>query len=202
MAVTHPATTPTTTRSTSRGWWSLVLAGGLLGIVGTIWQTVERLDSAVTGQESVCDISSVISCGGVYQHWQASALGVPNALIGLPVFAFATSAAVAALLGSSLSARYLATLLGLSTFMTAFVFWYMEQTAFAIGALCLFCTASMFNILFTAVGLTRIVDAEQALGEGRLGRFVHELVDAGADLLLWFGVAATVGVMLFVGLVL
>jgi uncharacterized membrane protein len=184
----------------ARGWWGLVLAGGLLGIVGTVWQTVERLSALSTSKPSVCDINAVISCGSVYSHWQSSALGVPNSLIGLPVFAIMTSAAVGALLGSRPSKRYVGLLLGLGVFMTLFVVWYMEQTAFAMGALCLFCTASMVNIILIGIGLTRVADAEGALGEGRLGRTVHTMVDSWADLAVWIGLMLLVGVMLFLGL--
>jgi uncharacterized membrane protein len=202
MVLTQPDTSrPQTAPPATRGWWGLLLAGGLLGILGTVWQTTERLSAlATTGGESVCDINAVVSCGSVYEHWQSSALGVPNALIGIPVFAVMASAALGALLGSRLSAAFIATLWGLALFMTMFVFWYMEQTAFAIGALCLFCTASMVNIMLAGIGLTRVADAEGALGDGRVGRAVHRLVDTWADLALWFGLAAVVGVMLFLGL--
>lgn len=184
-----------------RRWWALVLAGGVLGMVGTVWQTMERLSyESGTGGPSVCDINAVISCGSVYGNWQSSALGVPNSLIGLPVFGVMASAGLAALLGSRLSGRYIATIFGLSVFMTLFVTWYMEQTAFAIGALCLFCTASMVNIMMIAIGLTRIADAAGALGDGPLGRRFHVVVDSGMDLAVWIGLAVLVATMLFFGL--
>lgn len=183
-----------------RGWWGLVLGAGLLGVVGTIWQTVERFASLSGERSSVCDINTVISCGSVYDHWQSSALGVPNSLIGLPVFAVLVSAALGALLGSRPSGRYLVVLLGVALFMTVFAFWYMHQSAFSIGALCLFCTASMLNIVLAGVGLVRVVDAEGALGEGATARRVHGLVEDGTDLLIWFVLVLAVGGMLFVGL--
>ncbi len=187
---------------TARGWWGLVLAGGLLGVIGTVWQTVERIGFESGTGSAVCDINAVISCGSTYSFWQSSALGVPNSLIGLPVFAIMTSGALAALLGSRHSGRYIATLLGLSVFMTAFVFWYMEQTAFVMGALCLFCTSSMINIMLVGTGLTRVAAAEGALGDGKAGQRLRLLVDSKADLMVWFGIALIVGVMLFAGLVL
>ena len=196
------ASRPQPAVTTTRTWWLVVLAGGVLGIVGTVWQTVERLSVLATpGEKSVCDINAVISCGSVYERWQSSALGVPNSLIGLPVFAVLASGALAALLGARLSGRYIATLWGLALFMTVFVFWYMEQTAFTIGALCLFCTASMVNIMLAGIGLTRVADAEGALGHGAVGRTVRRLVDGWWDLVLWFTLVAVVAAMLVIGLV-
>jgi uncharacterized membrane protein len=200
---TELAPEPTPTRTDARRWWWLVLAGGLLGIVGRVWRTIERraYGSGDKGP-SVCDISAIVSCTNVYSHWQSSALGVPNSLIGLPVFAFVTSAAIAALLGTVHSTRYVAVVWGLAVFMTLFAVWYMEQTATSIGSLCLFCTASLLNIMLAGVGLTRVVDAHGALGAGRAGQRLHRLVDSWADVALWVGLAFAVAAMLFVGLVL
>lgn len=205
MAVKQTRAQPspgTAVPTASRGWWALVLAGGLLGIIATVWQTAERLSTLSGKGAPVCDINAVVGCGSVYGHWQSSALGVPNSLIGLPVFAIMTSAAAGALLGSRPSRRYLAGLLGLSAFMTVFVVWYMEQTAFVIGSLCLFCAASMVNIILTGIGLTRVADAEGALGEGQLARRVHAMVDSSTDLAVWIGIAVLVGLMLYLGLAL
>lgn len=203
MALTHtePERALAPTRTVSR-WWYVVLAGAVLGVVSTVWQTVERIAYASGDGSAVCDISAVVSCSNVYSHWQSSALGVPNSLIGLPVFAFMASVAVSGLLGSQLSQRFLVGTLGLALFMTGFILWYMEQTAFSIGALCLFCVACMVNITLVSAGLVRVADAEGALGDGRLGQRVHSLVDAWADLAIWTGLLLAVGAMLFVGLVL
>lgn len=203
MALTHsePEQVLAPTR-TVNPWWYVVLAGAALGIASTVWQTVERIAYAAGDGSAVCDISAVVSCSNVYSHWQSSALGVPNSLIGLPVFAFLASVAVSGLLGSQLSQRFLVGALGLALFMTVFILWYMEQTAFSIGALCLFCVACMVNITLVSAGLVRVADAQGALGDGRLGRRVHSLVDAWADLAIWVGLLFAVGAMLFVGLVL
>jgi len=180
-----------------------MLVGGALGLFTAGWQTVERIAwAADPNATSVCEINSVHSCSSVFSHWQSSALGVPNSLIAMGVFAFMASAAASALLGSKLSRRYLATAYGLTLFMTVFIVWYLEQTAFDIGSLCLFCTACMVNISLVGVGLTRIVDAEGALGDGPAGQRLHTLVDSWADIALWVGLGFAVAAMLFVGLVL
>ena len=189
--------------ATAWRWWWVVLAGGVIGIGATVWQTVERIHWAAGDRgNSVCDISAVVSCSNVYSHWQSSALGIPNSLIGLPVFAFMASAALAALLGSRPARPFLLTAYGITLFMTAFVLWYLEQSALSIGALCLFCLGCFVSISLVGVGLTRVVDAEGALGAGAAGRRLRTLVDTWADLAIWAGLAFLVAAMLFVGLVL
>lgn len=190
---------PADPRATRRWWW-VVLVGAAAGVVATVWQTVERLRYAAGDTDSFCDISATLSCSSVYTHWQSSALGIPNSLIGLPVFALIAGTALAALLGSRLSATHLRVVLGLALFMTAFVTWYLQQTAFSIGALCLFCVGCMVSISLAGAGLVRVADAEGALGKGRLAARVRAAVDSWVDLALWLGLGMLVAVMLVVGL--
>jgi uncharacterized membrane protein len=185
----------------ARGWFTMMLVGGVLGAIAAGWQLVERIAYADgTNDGSFCEINSVISCNSIFTHWQSSALGVPNTLVSLPVFALLASAGLAGLLGSRLSRSYLATLFGLTVFMAAFMTWYMQQSAFAIGALCLFCTVGAASLITVGIGLTRVVDAERALGDGRTGRQLRLLVEARADLIIWVGLGALITVLLFLGL--
>ncbi len=184
-------------------WFWLMLAGGVLGGIAAAWQLVERIAYADNpSSASFCEINSVISCNSIFSHWQSSALGVPNTLVSLPVFALLASAGLAGLLGSRLSRPYLATLFGLTVFMAAFVTWYMQQSAFSIGALCLFCTVGAASLVTIGIGITRVVDAEQALGTGRAGRQLRLLVEARADIIIWLGLAALIAVLLYLGLAL
>lgn len=182
-------------------WFALMLGGGVLGAVAAGWSLVERIAYAESpSSASFCEINSVISCNSIFGHWQSSALGVPNTLVSLPVFALLASAGLAGVLGSRLSRGYLATLFGLTVFMTGFVTWYMHQSAFAIGALCLFCTVGAAALITIGIAVTRVVDAEQALGTGRAGRQLRLLVEARADIVVWLGVAALIAVLLWLGL--
>lgn len=186
-----------------RPWWLLTFLGGALGAVTGAWQTVERIAWAADGTTaSFCDVNAWLSCSSVFGHWQSSALGIPNSLIALPVFSVLAATGLAGLLGSRLSNAFVATALGLAVFMTAFIVWYMQQTAFAIGILCLFCAGCALAVLVAGAGLTRVAAAQGALGSGRFGREVGLLVRSGADLMVWGGVALVVLAMLVVGLAL
>ncbi|HEX6248152.1 MAG TPA: vitamin K epoxide reductase family protein [Nocardioidaceae bacterium] len=183
-------------------WFVLMLGGGVVGAVAAGWQLVERIAYAEGAGTGLCEINSVLSCTSIFAHWQSSALGVPNTLVSLPIFALLASGGLAGLLGTRLSRAYAATLFGLTVFMSLFVTWYMHQSAFAIGALCLFCTVGAAALITIGVGVTRVVDAEQALGSGRAGRQLRLLVEARADLIVWAGLAALIAVLLYLGLAL
>lgn len=187
----------------ARPWWGLVLGAGLLGVGTTITQTVERIAYLKNPQAlSICDINSTLSCTSVFSHWQSSALGIPNSLIGLTVFAVLGSAGLAGVLGARLPRAYVATLLGLTVFMAGFITWYMEQSAFAIHVLCLFCVGCAVSVVTAGVGITRVAAAQHALGDGRAGYWLRLLVQSRADLVAWFGLALVIAAMLLFGLVL
>lgn len=200
----RPATPmPTPPARPARVWPALMVLGGLVGMVSGVWQTVERINFAAgTNADAFCEINAVLSCNSVFTHWQSSALGIPNSLISLPVFALLASGGLAALTGTHLSRGYAVTLLGTTMFMAAFLTWYMQQSAFAIGVLCIYCTACAAALVAVGMGVTRVVDAEQALGTGRAGRQLRLLVEARADLIIWAGLAALIAVLLYLGLAL
>lgn len=184
-------------------WFALMLVGGVLGVVSGAWQTVERIAYASgSNADAFCEINSVLSCNSVFSHWQSSALGIPNSLISMPVFAMLAAGGVAGLLGTRLSRSFATTLLGMTVFMAMFLTWYMQQSAFAIGVLCIYCTVCAVGLILVGLGVTRVVDAERGLGTGTVGRQLRLLVEARADVVIWFGLAALIAVLLLVGLAL
>lgn len=206
MTSTLPRPTSTEAPAETRGlspWYALMLAGGALGLFTAGWQTVERIAwAADPNASSVCEINSVLSCSSVFSHWQSSALGVPNSLIAMGVFGTVMSAGLAGVLGSRLSRGYVATVFGLTVFMTAFVVWYLEQSALSIGVLCLFCVGCAVNIIVAGIGVTRVASRTGALGQGGFGRGVAAMVEARADVVAWLGLAALLTLMMVLGLTL
>jgi uncharacterized membrane protein len=198
----HGGSSPRVSRTSStRPWYRLVLLAATVGIVSASWQLVERIAVAQDADAaSVCDFNSVLSCTSVFTQWQSSALGVPNTLVSLPIFAALAATAVAGLLGSRFASSYLAVLLALSLFMAAFATWYSFQTGFVMGAMCLFCTVGSACVLAAGIGVARVAAAGRALGDGRAGRALALLVDSKSDMIAWLGLILINAVMLYFGL--
>lgn len=184
--------------STSRAPWVAVVIASLAGIGFTAIQTVERI--AVLKDPAtalLCDVNSVVSCSTVLGAWQSSViLGVPNAFIGAAMFAVFLSAGLAGALGSQPSRAYVLTILGLVVFFAAFATWFMVQTAFVIGALCLWCTGIVTAVALIGAALTRVAARGSASGSR------WALLDrAGVDLIVWAGWWVLVLGLVAVGLV-
>ena len=128
--------------------------GGIIaaaaGMGSTVAQIVERIALAENPKAHLsCNISKLISCTDVLLAPQASVFGpIPNAAIGLTMFSVFITAFFVAASKTSISRGLARGVQFLMLFMLGFVTWFMWQTAFVIGALCLYCsviaTATVF----------------------------------------------------------
>lgn len=187
--------------SGGRGWWAAVLVSGLAGVAFTGIQIVEKI--TISRQPSTvlsCDINSVVSCTSVLTAWQSSVLGPPNSLVGAVMFALLASGGLAGVLGSRASRPYLLTLWGLAVFFLGFASWFMYQTAFRIGALCLWCTGIVTAVVVISAALTRLNHRHATLGDGRAGRALDLMVHSKGDLIVWAGWWVVLAVLVWAGL--
>lgn len=179
--------------------WVLTAVAALAGIGFTATQVVERI-AILKDPTTVlaCDVNASISCSNVLSAWQSSViLGIPNAFIGAVMFSLFLSGALAGLLGSGLSRAYLLTLLGLVVFFAAFATWFMIQTAFVIGALCLWCTGIVTAVAVIGACLTRV-----AARAAEPGSRIALLDRSSVDLIAWAGWWVLVLGLVAVGLLL
>jgi uncharacterized membrane protein len=184
-----------------RGWWAAVLVAGLAGIVFTGLQIVEKI--AISNKPAtvlLCDVNSVVSCSNVLNAWQSSVLGPPNALVGAVMFSLLASGGLAGVLGSRASRSYLLTLWGLAVFFLAFASWFMYQTAFRIGALCIWCTGIVTAVVVITAALTRLNHRRATLGHGSAGRALELMVHSKGDLIGWAGWWIVLAVLVWAGL--
>lgn len=113
----------------------------LAGIAATVEQILERIALAENPHAKLaCNVNKLVSCSDVLLAPQASVLGpIPNSVAGLFMFSvFLTAFAVAAS-RTNISKGLGRSMQFLMMFMLAFVTWFMWQTAYVIGALCLYC---------------------------------------------------------------
>jgi len=122
-------------------WWWVLFIGGTAGMLASFIQTVERINYAKAPTVALsCDINSVFSCANVFDAWQSSVFGFSNSLMCIVFFTLILGVALAGLTGSKISAKLRLFLQFLSLFFLGFGAWYLWQSAYRIGTLCIFCT--------------------------------------------------------------
>lgn len=181
---------------TLRGGYWVMLIASLVGIVATMIQSYERLQLALNpNQNLLCDFSGQLSCTSVLVAWQSRAFGVPNSWIGMAVFALFASAAVAGVTGGRASKGYAAFLGFFAAFMLGFTLWFLWQSTFAIGSLCVYCT-----VIGTCVVIINAVVWRIWNKLGMLPGALHTLVESKFDLVLWAALWVAVAAGMAIGL--
>lgn len=124
--------------STKNVWLTIVL-GSVIGGLAAFIQTVERISYALHPNNPLtCDINSVFSCTNVFDAWQSSVFGFSNSIMCLTFFSITLGVGIAGL--TAHIGKYVRLILHfLALFFLGFGAWYLQQSAFSIGALCIFC---------------------------------------------------------------
>ncbi len=197
-----PATPTAGSVRPPRGWYVLVVVAAVIGMASTITQLVERIALAENADANLlCDINGTFSCGSVLTSWQSSVFGpIPNSAIGLSVFALTLGVAGAGLLGSALSKVTWGVATFFAGFMAAFTVWFLAQTAFVIGQVCLYCLVIGTMVLLMNVAWWRIGWRLGYLSGNRFLDGAGWLVRGGTDLLIWTGLGVVVATMMVAGL--
>jgi len=171
-------------------------------MAATITQIVERVALAQNANANLlCDINGTFSCGNVLTSWQSSVFGpIPNAAIGLSVFALTLGVAGAGLLASELSKAAWGVATFFAGFMAAFTVWFLSQTAFVIGSVCLYCLVIGTMVLLINLSWWRIGDRLGYLSGNHFLDGAAWLVRGGTDIVLWVGLGFVVAAMMVAGL--
>jgi uncharacterized membrane protein len=113
---------------------------GAIGWFASAALLIERIETLKDPtQNPSCDISPFVSCGALFDRWQASLFGFPNALLGVAGFVVPIVIGVGILAGASYKKWFWrATVVGLGV-AWIFVTWLFSQSIYNIGVLCPYC---------------------------------------------------------------
>lgn len=118
----------------------VLLVTGSIGWIGSAALLIERIRSLQNpGTALSCDISPFVSCGALFDRWQASLFGFPNPLLGVAGFVAPIAVAAGLLTGARFGSWYWR-LFTLGVFSAwVFVTWLYTQSVYVIGVLCPYC---------------------------------------------------------------
>jgi uncharacterized membrane protein len=130
-------------RSPDRSSTSLAIVLVVTGSIGWLASAtllVERIRSLQYPSAPLsCDINPFVSCGALFDRWQASLLGFPNPVLGVAGFVAPIAAALGLLAGARFAAWYWRLLTGGVFAAWLFITWLYAQSVFVIGILCPYC---------------------------------------------------------------
>lgn len=155
-----------------------------MGLVASLVQAIERIqfaDDPVT--KLTCDLNAVFSCSNVFEAWQSSLFGFSNSLVSLTFFAVMVGVGLAAASGSSLNRRLRYIFHFFSAFFLVFGAWYLWQSTYVIGYLCIFCLFNYAGVIVLNWAWFRLQYTELQLKKSAR-RKLDRFVEAGGDIMV------------------
>lgn len=165
--------------------WIILLIGSIIGLVSSLIQTIERISYAVKPEVALqCDINAVFSCSNVFDAWQSSFFGFSNSLLILAFFGILTGISLAGVSGSKINKKLRFILQFFALFFLAFGTWYLWQSTFVIGYLCIFCSFNYLAVVIVNWAFIRI-NADDIFRSKSSAAKWTKFQQSGADTFLW-----------------
>lgn len=173
--------------------YSVMATGGVIGMTAAFLQSTEKI-ALLKHKDAIlaCDLSSVFNCSNVLNAWQSSVFGFPNSLMCLTLFTIFASTALVGLSGGSMPRGLRLSIQTLSLFTLGFALWFLAESIYVIGSLCILCMFCFAGLLLVNWGWLRLNAADMPIGvRGRA--VLARAIARGGDILGWFVLAAIVG---------
>lgn len=170
-----------TMKRTERYMWWTIAGASLVGLAASLIQTIERIQYAehpVT--RLTCDINAIFSCSNVFAAWQSSVFGFSNSLICMMFFALTAGVALAAANGTGLHKTLRHTFHFFAVFFLGFGAWYLWQSTYVIGYICIFCLFCYAAVIAMNWAWFRLQYDKLPVGD-RTRRKLGAFVKAGGD---------------------
>ena len=124
--------------------WKLLarifVIAGAIGWFASVALLVERVQSLQDPTKNPsCDISPFVSCGALFDRWQASLFGFPNALLGVAGFVVPIVIGVGIFAGARFKNWFWrSAVIGIGI-AWIFITWLFTQSIYNIGVVCPYC---------------------------------------------------------------
>jgi uncharacterized membrane protein len=166
--------------------WLFVVIGAAVGALASFIQVIERISYGDNPVKALsCDLNSVFSCSSVFDGWQSSVFGFSNSIMCLLFFGVMLGVGLTGLFGSQVAKGLRLTMQFFSVFFLFFGAWYLQQSAFAIGALCTFCMFCYSGVIAINWAWLRLNVHDLPLLSATTKQSIADSFKKGTDTFLW-----------------
>jgi len=160
-----------------------------IGFLASFLQTIEKL-TLLKNPESilVCNINAVFSCTNILNSWQSSVFGFPNSLMCIIFFVIMMTAGIVGWTGGTINSKLRLVFLAMALFFVSFGFWYLWQSIFIIGSMCVYCIFCYGGVLVASDALLRLSYKDIKLNNN-LQKTLSRMIANKADIVLFTSIA-------------
>lgn len=177
--------------------YGMMAAGGVVGLVASFLQMIEKIQLLKNADKVLaCDLNSIFNCSNVLGAWQSSIFGFPNSMICMVVFTVFAATGLAGISGSTLTQSFRHGVHALSLFVLGFALWFLWQSMYVIGSLCILCLFCFAGLLVINWAWLRLNANDLPIGN-RGREIVARSIQNNIDTFIWVLLAV---VMIFAAL--
>jgi uncharacterized membrane protein len=166
--------------------WLILTLGSAIGAVASFIQVIERITFADNPLANLsCDINSAFSCSSVFDGWQSSVFGFSNSIMCLLFFGVMLGVGLGGLFSTGLAKSLRLVMHFFSVFFLFFGAWYLQQSAFDIGALCLFCIFCYSGVILINWAWLRINHNDLPGLSKKQKNSLSKFINKGGDTFFW-----------------
>lgn len=181
-----------------RNLYAILTIGGAIGSLAAFLQMLEKLSLLADKDASlICNVNNVFSCTNVLNAPQSSVFGFPNALMCMALFIIFTVVGLVGLTGGTVSRGMRLGTQFLTLFTLGFALWFLWQSTYVIGSICIFCIFCFIGLLMANFAMLRINAADIYKDKSKSAK-LQKLVAANIDLYSWAALGLLVTVLIFV----
>jgi uncharacterized membrane protein len=164
----------------SNSLYLLTALASAVGLGASFLQTLDKLQHLKNPTANlICNISSTFNCTNVLDAWQSSFFGFPNSLMCIVFFTLTLGVALAMI--NANTSKWLRFLMHfLAVFFLGFGAWYLWQSIYFIGSMCIYCLACYVAVIVINATWLRINASDLPLSKAT-SRFIK----GKWDLVLW-----------------
>lgn len=172
-------------KNTIRLYYTLMVIGGLMGAIASFMQLIEKIHILKNPSSNlICNINEVINCTNVLNAPQSSVFGFPNAMMSLVLFVLFFSIGLVGISGGNISKWLKNIIFFLSLFTLGFGSWFLWQSTFVIGSICLYCIVNFLGLILVNLGLFRVIIVEYR-NKTSHNKLTDSIVGYNLDFIFW-----------------
>ncbi len=165
--------------------WLAVVLGSAVGGIASFLQVIERIKwAAQPATPLACDLNDAFSCSTVFGAWQSSVFGFSNSILCLAFFAVMLGFGLAGLYSEKLHKTVRLVMHFFALFFLAFGAWYLQQTVFVVGSLCIYCVSCYAGVIALNWGWLRL-NADDLPISSRNRAALKAHIKKGNDTFFW-----------------
>jgi uncharacterized membrane protein len=169
--------------------YAVMTIGAIIGFIASFWQMIEKLTMLKDPVAPlVCNVNAVFNCSNILNVWQSSVFGFPNALMCIIFFIMLFTVGIIGWNDGSISKNLRLIFQGFTLFFIGFGFWYLWQSIFVVGAICIFCLFCYAAVLAISFAWLRINQKDLPINKAAKN-YISKTIYQGTDIFIWLSIA-------------